>query len=137
MNVTILSGSNHGFDKSAEVIRQFLSEQDDFTVTLTDDKEILVSDSLESCDVLVFGTGFTRTERQPDDTVARVPDLTPRMEKGLFRFVDGGKGLVGIHGTAWWIAGPAFDLIGGASNWHPPGLSFTVNIDDIFAVPGD
>jgi hypothetical protein len=130
MNVTILSGPNHGFDKSAEVIRQFLSEQDDFNVTHTDDKEILVSDSLESCDVLVFGTGFTRSVRQPDETVQRLPDLTSEMENGLYSFVSSGKGLVGIHGTAWWIGGKAFDLIGGASNWHPPGLSFTVNIDD-------
>ena len=47
-----------------------------------------------------------------------------------FQFVSGGKGLVGIHGTAWWIGGRAVDLIGGHANWHPPGGTFTVNIDD-------
>ena len=37
---------------------------------------------------------------------------------------------MGIHGTAWWIGGRAVDLIGGHANWHPPGLTFTVNIGD-------
>ena len=44
----------------------------------------------------------------------REPDLTSEQEDGLFEFVSGGKGLVGIHGTAWWIGGRAVDLIGGA-----------------------
>jgi type 1 glutamine amidotransferase len=38
--------------------------------------------------------------------------------------------LVGIHGTGWWIGGRAVDLIGGHANWHPPGLSFTVHVED-------
>jgi hypothetical protein len=49
---------------------------------------------------------------------------------GLFNFVESGKGLVGIHGTAWWIGGRAVDLIGGHANWHPPGLTFTVNMEN-------
>jgi type 1 glutamine amidotransferase len=62
--------------------------------------------------------------------VATVSYLTGEQEDGLFAFVRNGKGLVGIHGTAWWIGGEAIDLVGGHANWHPPGLEFTVNVDD-------
>jgi len=130
MNVLVLSGPNHRFAESAVVIHDFLGAQQDMTVTLRDDKAILASPELDEFDVCVFGTGFTRSVSQPDGTVQRVADLTPAQEDGLFRFVAGGKGLVGIHGTAWWIGGRAVDLIGGHANWHPPGLTFTVNVND-------
>ena len=130
MNVLILSGSNHGFAASAPVIHEFLSVHDNLSVALDDDKDVLASDGLRDFDVLVHGTGFTRGERQEDGTVLQVPVLTPAQEEGLFDFVAGGKGLVGIHGTAWCIGGKAVDLIGGHANWHPPGLTFTVAIAD-------
>ena len=57
-------------------------------------------------------------------------ELSADQENGLFQFIAGGKGLVGIHGTGWWIGGQAVDLIGGHANWHPPGLTFTVNVED-------
>ena len=130
MKILVLSGSNHGFEKSAPVIAAFLSQQPDMTVTADDDKAVLASPALNEFDVCVFGTGFTRGSRQDDGTIKREPDLTPAQEAGLFNFVESGKGLVGIHGTAWWIGGRAVDLIGGHANWHPPGLTFTVNIDN-------
>lgn len=130
MNVLILSGPNHRFEESAAVINGFLSGQDDLDVTLRDDKDVLTSSDMDGFDACVFGTGFTRTVRQPEGPPKREPDLTPEQEEGLFSFVQGGKGLVGIHGTAWWIGGQAVDLIGGHANWHPPGLTFTVNIED-------
>lgn len=130
MNVLVLSGPNHRFADSAAVIYDFLGAQQDMAVTLSDDKAILAGSELNDFDVCVFGTGFTRSVSQPDGTVQRVADLTPEQEDGLFQFVAGGKGLVGIHGTAWWIGGRAVDLIGGHANWHPPGLTFTVNVND-------
>ncbi len=130
MNVLVLSGPNHRFADSAAVIHDFLGAQQDMAVTLSDDKAILAAPELNNFDVCVFGTGFTRSVSQPDGTVQRVADLTPEQEDGLFQFVAGGKGLVGIHGTAWWIGGRAVDLIGGHANWHPPGLTFTVNVND-------
>ena len=130
MNVLVLSGPNHRFDASAEVIHGFLSDRDDWSVALEEDKDVLTSGALDDFDVLVLGTGFTRTERNADGSVNRVSDLTPGQEDGVFDFVGGGKGLVGIHGTAWWIGGKAVDLIGGHANWHPPGATFTVNIAD-------
>jgi len=129
-NVLILSGPNHGFAESAQTIQEFLTGQEAMTVTLTDDKSILSASHLNEFDVCVFGTGFTRTVREADGSLKRQSDLTPDQETGLFQFVSGGKGLVGMHGTAWWIGGQAVDLIGGHANWHPPGLTFTVNIDD-------
>jgi hypothetical protein len=126
----ILSGLNHRFADSAAVIHNFLSAQDNMSVTMTEDKAVLASSQLKEFDVCVFGTGFTRTARQPDGALKREPDLTPDQEEGLFQFVQGGKGLVGLHGTAWWIGGRAVDLIGGHANWHPPGLKFTVHIED-------
>ena len=129
MQVLILSGPNHGFDKSAAVIHGAL-QQAGIASTLVDDKAILTSPTLGSYDALVFGTGFTRASLKEDGSLKREPDLTPEQEEGIFNFVAGGKGLVGMHGTAWWIGGRAVDLIGGHANWHPPGLTFTVNIAD-------
>ena len=130
MKILVLSGPNHGFDKSAAVIGDFLAQQATLQVTVSDDKALLAAPECTEYDVCVFGTGFTRGIRLADGTIKREPDLTPDQEAGLFRFVESGKGLVGIHGTAWWIGGRAVDLIGGHANWHPPGLTFTVNIDD-------
>ncbi len=130
MNILVLSGTNHGFDKSAAVIADFLGKQPDIHVTLDADKAILTSPRMDEFDACVFGTGFTRSARQADGTVTREADLTPDQEAALLRFVESGKGLVGVHGTAWWIGGRAVDLIGGHANWHPPGLTFTVTIDD-------
>jgi type 1 glutamine amidotransferase len=130
MKVLVLSGPNHRFNQSAEVIHAFLSKENDLDVTIEEDKDILQSDKMAEFDVMVFGTGFRRSEKQADGSSKRVPDLTPAQEDGLFKFVAGGKGLVGIHGTAWWIGGRAVDLIGGHANWHPPGLTFTVHITD-------
>jgi type 1 glutamine amidotransferase len=96
--------------------------------TLTDDKALLASPRLREFDACVYGTGFTRTVRQADGSTKREPELTPEQEEGLFQFVSGGRGLVGIHGSGWWIGGRAVDLLGGHANWHPPGLRFTVNI---------
>lgn len=129
MQILVLAGPNHGFDKSAVVVHETL-QQASIAATLVDDKAILTSPALATYDALVFGTGFTRATRQEDGTVKREPDLTPEQEEGLFDFVRGGKGLVGMHGTAWWIGGRAVDLIGGHANWHPPGLTFTVKVED-------
>jgi type 1 glutamine amidotransferase len=130
LKTLILSGSNHGFAESAQIIHDFLAAQADLAVTLTGDKTALTSPDLNNFDVLIFGTGFTKAVRQPDGSLKREAELTPAQEDGLFGFVRGGKGLVGIHGTAWWVGGRAVDLIGGHSNWHPPGQTFAVNIED-------
>jgi type 1 glutamine amidotransferase len=128
LNVLVLSGDNHGFAASAQVIHDFLAQQPDMQVTLSADKALLTSPQLQAFDALVFGTGFTRSSRQPDGTVKREADLSPEQEDGLRNFVASGKGLVGAHGAAWWISGRAMELIGGAANWHPPGLIFTVQV---------
>jgi hypothetical protein len=130
MNVLVLSGDNHGFAASAQVIHALLAAQPDLSVTLSEDKTVLTAPDLQEYAALVFGTGFTRSARQPDGTVKRLPDLTPEQEGGLLHYVASGKGLVGVHGSAWWITGQAMSLLGGAANWHPPGLTFTVQIDN-------
>ena len=130
MRILVLSGENHGFDQSAEVIRGFLNSAADLEAQLESDKDILTSPSLQEFHVCVFGTGFTRAVQRPDGEVVRERDLTPAQEDGLFEFVAGGRGLVGVHGTAWWVDTRAVDLLGGHANWHPPGLTFTVNIAD-------
>lgn len=128
MKALVLSGENHRFNESASVIHAFLDADDDVEAELVDDKDALTS--LDGYDAVVFGTGFTRSVRKDDGTVERVDDLTPAQEQGLFDYVQGGGGLVGIHGTAWWIPSRAVPLIGGHANWHPPGLTFEVEVDD-------
>ena len=112
------------------MIHGFLDSADGLEVRLDSDKDVLTSPSLREFDVLLFGTGFTRAVVQPDGGVLRERDLTPAQEDGLFDFVAGGKGLVGVHGTGWWVDARAVALIGGHANWHPPGLTFTVKIED-------
>lgn len=128
--VLVLSGPNHAFDKCAPLIAEALRGQNGLDVTLADDKDILASPELNGYDVLVHGSGFTYRQRQPDGSLATFPYLTDEQAKGLFDFVRNGKGLVGIHGTAWWIGGEAIDLVGGHANWHPPGLEFGVHVED-------
>lgn len=128
--ILVLSSTNHNFAPSAALIHEFLGAEPGLEVTLSDDPEILASPGLAEMDACVFGIGFTRAEQQADGSLKRLPNLTPDQESGLLDFVSGGKGLVGIHGTGWWIGGRAVDLLGGHSNWHPPGLTFTVQIDD-------
>ena len=130
MRVLVLSGENHRFDQSAEVIRGFLDAADGLEAQLESDKEILASPALREFDVCLFGTGFTRAVVGPDGEVVRERDLTPAQEDGLFEYVAGGGGLAGVHGTAWWVDARAVTLLGGHANWHPPGLTFTVNIED-------
>jgi type 1 glutamine amidotransferase len=130
LKILVLSGDNHGFAASAQVIHDFLASQPDMQVTLADDKGLLAAPALRDFDAIVFGTGFTRSSRQADGTVKREPDLSPQQEDGLMNFVASGKGIAGIHGSAWWIGGRAMELLGGAANWHPPGLTFTVHIDN-------
>ena len=127
MKVLILSGPNHGFEKSAPVIGEFLGATDDLDVALEDSKDILTS-GLDNFDVCVFGTGFSHPVRPDDGPIQWEPELSTEQEDALFAFVGGGKGLVGIHGTAWNIGERAVSLLGGHANWHPPGLTFTVNI---------
>lgn len=127
MKVFILSGPNHGFEKCAPVICEFLGAADDIDISVENNKDILTSD-LDDFDVCVFGTGFTRPVRRDDGSVQWKPELTPEQEDALFAFVANGKGLVGCHGTAWNISERAVSLLGGHANWHPPFTTFTVNI---------
>jgi len=130
LKVLVLSGDNHRFAESAVIIQNFLAVEGNLSAELIEDKEILASSQLHEFDVCVFGTGFTRQIRHPDNTITTQQDLTPEQEGGLFKFVSGGKGLVGIHGAAWKAGAYAVDMIGGHANWHPPGGIFTVHIED-------
>lgn len=128
MKALVLSGPNHRFNESAPVIHSFLDLNEGIEAELADDKDALKS--LDGYDVCVLGTGFTKSVKNEDGTADRVDDLTPEQERGLFDFVSGGGGFVGVHGTAWWIPTRAVSLIGGHANWYPPGLTFEVQVDD-------
>jgi type 1 glutamine amidotransferase len=127
--VLVINGGNHGFDKSAPIIDEALRRQG-IDSTLTSDKAILASPDLAGYDVVLLGSGFTRRVAQPDGTSAYQAELSEAESDGLLSFVRGGKGFIGIHGSGWWIGGEHIRLVGGHANWHPPGLEFTVRIDD-------
>ncbi len=128
MKILVLSGSNHGFDKSAPIISDFLDAADGVTSVLTEEASILASSELGDYDAVVHGSGFTRGARQADGTVVMESVLSDAEEDGLFDFVAAGGGFVGVHGTAWCIGGRAIGLLGGHATWHPPGDTFTVDI---------
>ena len=77
------------------------------------------------------------TPFQPNmDSIAEVRVLTSNYQAEYGR---SGAGLISVitksggrefHGTGWWIGGEHIGLVGGHANWHPPGLEFTVQIDD-------
>ena len=128
MKALVLSGPNHRFNESAPVIQEALDRYEDVDAELVDDHDVLRD--MAGYDVCVLGTGFTKSVKQEDGTVERMDDMKPEQERGLFAFVNAGGGLVGVHGTAWWIPSRAVPLIGGHANWHPPGLTFEVEVDD-------
>jgi hypothetical protein len=129
IRVLVLSGTNHGFDQCAPIIAQAVSKAPDVEVTLTDDKSVLVGPRLSSYAALIHGIGFNRRQRQPDGSFTNLQELTPDQEAGLFAYVRGGGGFIGVHGTGWWIGGEAVKLVGGHANWHPAGLEFQVHIE--------
>ncbi|TAK24573.1 MAG: ThuA domain-containing protein [Chloroflexota bacterium] len=125
--VLVLNGPNHSFDQSAPIVHEALGRAG-HSSTLTDDKNVL-ADGLADFQTIVLGTGFTRRERLPDGSRKLHYELSDAQADGLYGAVRGGIGFVGIHGTGWWIGGEAVKLTGGAANWHPPGLEFTVKVD--------
>ena len=127
--VLVLTGPNHGFDKCAPIVAEALSTLPDTMVTLSDDKGLLAN-GLARFGAIAMGTGFNRRQRQADGTIANLPELSDEQAAGLYAFVRGGGGFVGVHGTGWWIGGEAMLLVGGHANWHPAGLEFRVRIDD-------
>ncbi|AWT59480.1 MAG: hypothetical protein DF168_00670 [Candidatus Moanabacter tarae] len=128
MQVIVLSGQNHRFNESAHVIQDFLNQNAEIKAELIEDKNILLN--LNRYDVCVFGTGFTNVVRHEDGNIEHRNDLTHEQERGLFDYVAGGGGLVGVHGAAWQVPSRAVTLLGGHANWHPPGLTFEVKIED-------
>jgi len=127
--VLVLNGPNHAFDRCAPLVHESM-KRGGHDSTLSDDKSLLAG-GLPGYDVVVLGTGFTRRgPAAPDGTRPLHYELDERQAEGLFSFVRAGKGFVGVHGTAWWIGGEPVKLTGGAANWHPPGLEFTVRIDE-------
>ena len=126
--VLVLNGPNHAFDKSAPIVHEAMKRAGHDS-TLTEEKGVLAG-GLGDYDAVVLGTGFTRRgPAGPDGKRPLFHELDEKQSEGLFSFVRGGKGFVGIHGTAWWIGGEPVKLTGGAANWHPAGLEFTVKVD--------
>jgi uncharacterized protein len=129
IRVLVLSGTNHGFDQSAPIIAEAISKAPSVEVMFSDDKSVLASPRLQGFAAIVHGIGFTRRQRKEDGTMANLAELAPGEEAGLLDYVRGGGGLVGVHGTGWWIGGEPFHMVGGHANWHPAGLEFQVHIE--------
>ena len=127
MNVLALFGTDQGFQHTSESIRELLSSAEGLEVSAHEGLEALTEAALSEADAAVFSIGFARVERT-NGARRWVPSLSAAQEERLFRFVREGGGLVAIHGAAWNIAGRYYDLLGGGANWHPPGLTFTVNV---------
>ena len=128
MNALALFGVNQGFQHTSDCIKELLSNAEGLNVEAAEGLDPLNS-SLADVDLVVFSIGFARVERTNGGR-RWVPSLSAEQEERLFAYVRGGGGIAAIHGAAWNVAGRYMDLLGGAANWHPPGLTFTVNIAD-------
>ncbi|MBM3459128.1 MAG: ThuA domain-containing protein, partial [Armatimonadetes bacterium] len=134
MRVLLFHGENHRFSDCVPVLQEILARPAGAEVVLTENRRAFRDGEAQNFDVFVLGSGFTRVERQPDGTARRVPEFEEEDLEALLAWVAGGKGFVGLHGTAWWIGGRAYDLVGGHANWHPPGLRFIVEPNEAHPV---
>jgi len=111
-----------------------------FTVTHTEDAAAFEKDSLGKFDAVIFlnttGEPFRPVDfdKLPDKEKAAASETEKRLQKNLTEFVEGGKGLVGIHSaTDTFYQFPWYgDAIGGYFDGHPwtADTDVTIRIDD-------
>ncbi len=114
----IIGGLHHPFEDCGRILKEKIEATGRNTVTVTTDRNALLSENLEKYDAVVVYTQGGK--------------LTRRQESGLLDFVKNGGGFVGIHSaTASWQGNDRYiDMIGGVFASHGPVTEFDVNISE-------
>ena len=124
MNLLLITGGKHPYEKTTPVLNDFLKEAG-HTVTVSESGSELAGD-LSAFDAIVLNT-----LRQPDTD----NDLNDAERSGFENYVSGGGSLLSVHISAascpdW---APMKKITGGGwvlgSSWHPPFGWFQVYID--------
>ena len=116
--LVLVCGEFHDFARGGDALVEFLKATGEIEVTMTEERSVLESTSLNSYDLCIFYTQGGK--------------LTDEQLTGLLNFVRSGKGFVGIH-----CASDSFkeneeyiEMLGGMFIDHGPRHEFTVNIED-------
>jgi type 1 glutamine amidotransferase len=119
--VLILRHPHHAFDVCADVIARQLGEENDLTVTVTEDEDDISTAGLADQDVVVIGSGLTHRVGAPGAPGTYYEQaFTPEQERALLAFVADGGGLIGLHITGWYLGDDLVKMVGGSANLHPP-----------------
>ena len=112
-------GIIHDWQGVGDVLEEILCAVPTFDVTrINDDLSFFADGRLDAYDVMVFY--YTRGELADDQ------------KNGLFRWVESGKGFIGVHGaTVSFKDSPNFsEFVGGRFIRHPAPREYTVSIVD-------
>lgn len=149
---SLFTGYNHTVIPYANEVIKVLGEKSGaFTADVTTDIEALTPERLAAYDVLVLNNNCSKAPRRDlflDElernakyrgmTEQERKAKTDALEKSLLDFVEGGRGLVVLHGAPSMLNNSEkfAKMIGGNFDFHPPGQKVTlhtVNPDDPLA----
>ena len=143
---SLFTGYQHTVIPYVDRVFQILGEKSKaFRVTITCDIEDLSAEKLRRYDVLVLNNTCSVGSRrnlyldvlEKDSRYTALSeqqrnDRAAELERGILAFVDGGKGLIAMHGAPTLLNNSeAFSqMIGGAFDYHPPSQQVTVSVTD-------
>ena len=121
LRVSIIDGSNHGWDRCRVTFERALATDADLTLRVAGKADVLNTEALGETDVVVLGSGFMHMVGKPGAPGTYwAPELLAEEVEALKAFVSSGGGLLGLHITGWFLEAELFKLLGGSSNLHPP-----------------
>jgi len=117
IKVLLLGGRGHDWRGFHEVISKVIEKTGDFDLTLSADLDDLKAENIAKYDVVLFyGSGGNFTD--------------PAQEQGLKQFVEGGRGVVGVHATdAFKKSDVYWHMLGGRFSGHGGGTFPMIILD--------
>ena len=117
LRVSIIDGSNHGWDRCRVTFERASATDADLTLRVAGKADVLNTEALGETDVVVLGSGLCIwSERRAPRTYGL--RLLAEEVEALKAFVSSGGGLLGLHITGWFLEAELFQLLGGSSNLH-------------------
>lgn len=96
----LVGGSHHDDPDMRATLTEFLGKPEGFSVTMSEELDVLTKENLENYDVIIN----TTTDREPED----------EQHYALLEAVAGGKGFIAVHGgvATFWNSDAYFAMIG-------------------------